>query len=220
LANPLIFRWYLTPPLPAYTLGILIGAEQLINCILGKIPNPLETKPNGGRLRLAFAPIAAILLITLPTSLSLRGWTIHPDHGVDRPAPTMAWYLLELYYKQAADFVKMDARQNRVETALLAAGDVGVLGYNTGMRILDTVGLNSLIATRYYPLDPACYIINYAVPPHLILDQLPDYLIILEVYGRGCLFNDPGFRLHYRLVRKFSNDIYGSDGLLVFARSQ
>ncbi len=30
LANPLIFRWYMTPPLPAYYLFILGGAEGLI----------------------------------------------------------------------------------------------------------------------------------------------------------------------------------------------
>ena len=31
VANPLIFRWYLAPPLPAYMLGILLGIHQILN---------------------------------------------------------------------------------------------------------------------------------------------------------------------------------------------
>ncbi len=93
-----------------------------------------------------------------------------------------------------------------------------MLGYYTPVRILDTVGLNSPISTQYYPLDADNYVISYAVPPDLIIDQQPDYVVILEVYGRQGLLKDPRFQQAYRLRQKIPTDIYGSDGMLIFER--
>ncbi|HQN45120.1 MAG TPA: hypothetical protein PLA25_13370, partial [Anaerolineaceae bacterium] len=123
---------------------------------------------------------------------------------------------LELLYREAAEFV---APQMNADT-VLAAGDVGVLGYYTPARILDTVGLNSEEALSYYPLDEAYYVINYAVAPQLILDEQPDWVIILEVYGREGLLKNETFQQHYTLVKKLETDIYGSDGMLIFQRAR
>jgi hypothetical protein len=130
----------------------------------------------------------------------------------------MAYYQLELLYRQAADILAPEIAA-RPQPPLLAAGDVGVLGYFTQARILDTVGLNSPISTRYYPLDSSFYAINYAIPPDLILDTRPDYLVILEVYGRDGLLKDDQFLQAYQLKAKIPTDMYGSDGLLIFARN-
>ena len=216
LANPLIFRWYLTPPLPAYMLFILAGGEHLVNDLL----KPRQTTDNQschqGRLRLR-SVITAILVVGVPVVLISQDWVSRPDHGLQRPAPGMAWYQLELLYRQVADSLADEMSQSDL-TPVLAAGDVGVLGYYTPARILDTVGLNSPISTQYYPLDAEIYIISYAVPPDLIIDQLPDYVVILEVYGRQGLLKDPRFQQAYRLRQKIPTDIYGSDGMLVFER--
>lgn len=150
----------------------------------------------------------------LPTLVSLSEWRLHPDHGADRPAPEMAWYKLELLYRQAADFVTPQLKPG----AVLAAGDVGVLGYYTNARILDTVGLNSPEALDYYPLDQSYYVINYAIAPDLILDQQPDWIVILEVYGRNGLLRDQRFQAQYELAHKIPTDIYGSDGMLIFVK--
>ena len=262
LPNPLIFRWYLTPPLPVYYLGILAGVEMLVR---GKVKsdvsmrsesmwNKLISNPHSIRdqkseidnssslpqntstpsvepsssisiQQSAFSNsssrkssrirvVLTIALLILPTLLLLTEWRLHPDHGIDRHAPEMAWYKLELLYRQAADFVapQMAPGDN------LAAGDVGVLGYYTPARILDTVGLNSPETLAYYPLDPSYYVINYAVAPDLILDQQPDWVIILEVYGRLGLLPDPRFQAQYELVKTLDTDIYGSEGMLIFRR--
>ena len=126
----------------------------------------------------------------------------------------MAWYKLELLYRQAADFMAPQISASSV----LAAGDVGVLGYYTPGRILDTVGLNSAEALKYYPLDKRYYVINYAIAPDLIIDQRPDWVVILEVYGRLGLLPDPRFQAQYELVKKIPTDIYGSDGMMVFKK--
>jgi hypothetical protein len=215
LANPLIFRWYMTPPLPAFILFILGGAEVLI----AKITDAAKRQESPGEQPkvYGFWPhlLMLIFVVFAPFILSLRDWKLHPSHGLDRPAPEMAWYQLELLYRQAAEEIVSEPLETGIPIRTLAAGDVGVLGFFTGMRILDTVGLNSPLATSYYPLDPSFYAINYAIPPQLILDSRPDVIVILEIYGRNGLLKDPAFWQLYRLRKVIPTDIYGSDGMLI-----
>ncbi len=207
LPNPLIFRWYLTPPLPAYIFFILAGMDILLTSLFAL----------RGRAPLAawrsLVPLA--LLVALPLGFSLRDWRLHPDHAADRPAPEMAYIQLELLYRQAAAVV------SPMETpeSTLAAGDVGVLGYFTPGKILDTVGLNSPESLAYYPLDKRYYAMSYAVAPDLIINQHPDFVIILEVYGRDGLLKDPRFIQEYQLIEKIPTDVYGSDGMLLYRRA-
>ncbi len=205
IANPLIFRWYLTPPLPAYLLFILIGIHTLLTAILSKL------KINSKTVQTA---ILCIFLIILPLANLLSAWSWIPDHGMRHPAPKMSWYKLELLYGQASSVVTPYVQDGKT----LAAGDVGVLGYFTNARILDTVGLNSPEALPYYPLDQRYYVINYAIAPDLIIDQSPDAVIFLEVYGRNGLLKDERFLTQYQLLEKIPTDIYGSDGMLIYIK--
>lgn len=220
LANPLIFRWYLTPPLPAYILIILVGAEQLLVSILKLSKKELARGLGKGPL---FKEVVLVLMIMiLPVFLSSRDWKLRPDHGLQRPAPEMAWYQLELLYRQAADALERDIASQTVSRGVpptLAAGDVGVLGYFTSARILDTLGLNSPEAIPYYPVPSALHAMTYAVAPDLIMDTLPDYVVLLEVYGREGLFKDPRFLEAYHLREKIPTEIYESNGLLIFERN-
>ena len=194
IANPLIFRWYLTPPLPTFILLIFIGAERLFEDL--KVPV----------LKYAFIAIALVL--------TLRGWTLQPSHGLDRPAPEMAYIKLELLYKEAANILL----ERDLTDATIAAGDIGALGYYTKAQILDTIGLISPVSLKYYPLPESLYTINYAIPPDLILDLEPDYLVILEVYGRGGLLEHEDFLRSYRLITELPTNIYESDGMYLFER--
>jgi hypothetical protein len=123
-----------------------------------------------------------------------------------------------LLYQQAASILDSNFISREAPETSLAAGDVGVLGYTTGMRIIDTVGLNSPQSSSYYPLDPSNYVINYAIPTNLILDTQPDFIVVLEVYGRKSFLSDPTFWQDYSLLQKIPTDIYGSDGMLIFER--
>lgn len=194
IANPLIFRWYLAPPLPMYFLGIFIGIELF-----------------GRDLR---SPLPLAICAALAFGLTLNGWTLHPDHGLDRPAPKMAYIKLEEVYRQVAYDLQGQIRDRQT----LAAGDIGVLGYYTGAHILDTVGLISPESEAFYPLPEELYITNYAIPPGLIHQEKPDFLVLLEVYGRNGLLMDPQFLDEYGLINRIQTDIYGSDGMLVYVR--
>jgi hypothetical protein len=211
IANPLIFRWYLTPPIPFYFLTIFTGSLMLLEQFFHKLA---PKAPALGRWFFGFQVLFAIIL---PTVLILRAWQLHPDHGQDRLAPQMAFIQLELHYEEAARFLKSNSPIPLSQTTI-AAGDVGVLGYRTNARILDTVGLNSPQSLAYYPLDPEKYVINYAIPTQLIMDTLPDYLVILEVYGRKTLLLDEDFNSTYRLIHKIDTDIYESNGMLIFQK--
>ena len=226
IANPLLFRWYLSPPLPFYLLFIVIGAWTLASDVgrwvtgrlIHRAPGEQPTSRSGHHFadlpihqlpHLLLALFAAAALAT-----TLNAWELHPDHGPARPAPEMAWFKLEQLYARAADIVLSQAAPGDT----LCAGDIGVLGYRTRMHILDTVGLVTPEATRHYPADPNSYVINYAIPADLVLVLDPDYVVVLEVYGRRGFLADPGFQARYQLVRKLEADIYGSDGMLVFSR--
>jgi hypothetical protein len=206
LANPLIFRWYLTPPLPIYLLLILAGLHRLAGDVARRL------RPSGPQ---SLAAWGLALPVALFAGLSLAQWTLQPDHGPARPAPRMAWHQLELYYTR----VGQSLRPAVTPATVVAAGDVGALAYYSGARILDTVGLMSPAAAAYYPLDPGNYVINYAIPPRLILDQQPDYVVLLEVYGRAGLLPDPAFQAAYTLAETIPTDIYGSQGLLIYRRT-
>jgi hypothetical protein len=204
LPNPLIFRWYLTPLLPAYFFFIVCGAGEIITLLAQR----------AGNFHPALKHIIPVLFAALPILLTLNAWSWHPDHGLDRPAPEMAWYKLELLYRQVADLLLPEL----TSTDTLAAGDVGVLGYYTPARILDTVGLNSPQPLRYYPLPASQYVINYAIPADLIIDEQPDWVVILEVYGRNTFLKDPRFLKHYTLRYTLPSDIYGSQGMMIWQR--
>jgi len=209
VANPPLFRWYLSPPLPFYFLFIVAG--------IGTVAHDFRESAHRQR-RVPHLPVysSTILLFTATAlACTLNAWALHPDHGPDRPAPEMAWFKLELLYARAADIVRSQAAPGDT----LCAGDIGVLGYRTGLRILDTVGLVTPESTRHYPADPAIYVINYAIPADLVLALDPDYIVILEVYGRRGLLPDLRFQARYRLLEKIETDIYGSDGMLIFIRA-
>ncbi|MEX0788599.1 MAG: hypothetical protein WD906_05050 [Anaerolineales bacterium] len=194
-ANPLIFRWYLAPPLPVYFLGIFAGVQR--------VSRDLRFRP----LPYLFAAAAV--------GSSLRAWTAHPDHGPDRPAPAMAFIQLELLHRDVAEWLRPRMRPGEI----LAAGDIGALGYYSDARILDTIGLISPASIPYYPLPPDLYVINYAIPPDLIRDLQPDYLVLLEVYGRNGLLVQDWFAQEYHLLRIVPTDLYESDGLLIYQRT-
>jgi arabinofuranosyltransferase len=203
-ARILIFRWYLAPPLPFYFLLILAGLDRLLS--------EATATGRGRALAQRINPLAVPVGVFL--FFSVCAWTLLPDHGPTEPAPEMAWHKLELYYAQ----VGRALAPRLTPASVVAAGDVGALGYYSRARILDTVGLMSPEATAYYPLDPSLYTIIYSIPPLLILNQKPDYVVLLEVYGRAGLLQDARFNADYLLIQRIDTDIYGSQGLLVYQR--
>jgi len=196
IANPLIFRWYLAPPLPLYFLGILLGGERIAQDVK--------------------RPSLSLVFVVVAFMLTLNGWTLKPDHGPTRPAPKMAFIELELIYEA----IGRNLEGKISSSEILSAGDIGALGYFSKAKILDTVGLISPEVAHYYPLPESFYEIIYAIAPDLILDEKPDYLVILEIYGRKGLLKEADFQNSYRLMEIIPTDLYGSDGMHIYIRDE
>ncbi len=203
--NPLIFRWYLAPLLLPYFVAIVLGVWALAGAVAEAARRP--------RLGLA----ASATLGALFVALSLNAWVLHPDHGRDRPAPKMAWHKIELNYRRMAETLRNDFGVS--EATVVAAGDIGVVGYYSRAHILDTVGLVTPEMAAYYPVDESLLAegANYAVPPAIIMDYQPDYIVLMESFVRNGLARDPAFGKLYAQARIFTTDYYGT-GMILYQR--
>lgn len=196
--NPLMFRWYLAPPLPALMLGIVVGAWGLVS-------RPLKGTP-----ALRFAPVVVGIIGCVWVFTSINGWTLHPDHGNDRPAPKMAWHAIELLYQQMGEHLRDDLGVT-AETRV-ASGDIGAVGFFSRATIVDTVGLVTPELTRYYPVDRGLIAEgqNYAIPPELIRDTMPDFLVTMEGFVRDGLARQDWFQEQFELIAEFPFPFYGN----------
>ncbi|MBL8147391.1 MAG: glycosyltransferase family 39 protein [Anaerolineae bacterium] len=204
-SNRLIFRWYMAPTQPVLLLVVFAGGWAAL------APLTRSRRGRAGRT----AALGAFGVVCVASMLA--GWTLHPDHGSSRPAPVMAWHKIELLYQQMADFLvneKGVTAQTRV-----ASGDIGAIGFYTGATIVDTIGLVTPEMRRYYPLDPAWVVNgqNYAIPPALIADTMPDFLVVMEGHVRQTLERDPPFQRDYELILEFPTDYYGT-GMRLYQR--
>lgn len=196
--NPLIFRWYLTPPLPAYFLAIIVGVFAVLQDI---IKNPAQQ-------RIVSIGCASLALVSL-----LNAWELRPDHGSDRPAPEMAFYELELNYQRMAERLVADYDIN--EHTLVAIGDIGSFGYHSGARILDTVGLVTEDLNDYYVLETQEAIVedgaNYAIPPDMIFEFQPQFIVVMSDFVTSGLLQDPRFEMYYQPtpIYTIGTDYYG-----------
>jgi hypothetical protein len=200
--NPLMFRWYMTPMLPAYLLAILLGVGALVDALGTRLDRP------------AMVPVVLSSLGVVFVLLLLNAWTLHPDHGQDRPAPEMAWNDIEINYRRIGE--ELRTQYGVTPETLVASGDIGAVGYYSRARILDTVGLVTPEIGHYYPFDDSLLAegANYAVPPAIILDYRPAYVVMMSLYIENSLAADPTFAELYTVADSIPTDYYGGEMLL------
>jgi arabinofuranosyltransferase len=109
-------------------------------------------------------------------------------------------------------------RLSLAPTAVVAAPEIGALGYLSNLRVLDTVGLVSPVALPYYPLPPDAFVTDNAIPARLIEDQRPDVVVTLDAYMQRTLLVDPAFQRDYYLEAAYPATVWQSKELLVFRR--
>lgn len=205
VANPLMFEWYFVPPVPFYILGIVIGLVGLARWAQRKAA--FSRRAGAG----AFA--AALIAIFVA---QLLGYNLVPDIGGDwlhvrRPV----WLEREHLYRDVARMLDPVV----TPATVIAAPEIGALGYYCDATILDTVGLVSPQAIPFNPVNAALTDTNYAVPEPLIYAFKPDYIVALEIFVRKTLLPSERFRGLYRLLTRVETRAWGTDGLLVFRRA-
>jgi len=111
-----------------------------------------------------------------------------------------------------------DLASTMPSTALLAAPEIGALGYASNLRVLDTVGLISPAALPYYPLPASQLVTDNAIPARLIADRQPDVVVTLDAFAQRSLLPDADFQRDYRLEVSYPATVWQSHELLVFRR--
>ncbi|MDQ3810131.1 MAG: hypothetical protein M3336_07565 [Chloroflexota bacterium] len=138
------------------------------------------------------------------------------------PAMDSRQGLLPLGYPSGREEVLLEAgrlvRATLPPTAVVAAPEIGALGYASRVRILDTVGLVSPAALAYYPLPPDQLVVDNAIPAGLILDARPDMVVTLAAFAERSLLGDPTFDRQYRLELAVPVHVWESSRLLMFRR--
>jgi arabinofuranosyltransferase len=199
-----LFGWYLVPILPWLVLLALLGCATLRK----------SASTPGAR---AAAALTAICLI----AGNLLAWNLGRDPHLpltwQRPPVPGIWGGREDDYRAAARYLALIAPDG----ATVAAPEIGAIGWEAShLRVLDTVGLVSPRALRYYPLPTReAYGVNNAVPAELLRRERPDYVLSLEVFLRPVLRDDPSALDGYVLERVWPSDAFGSRGLLLYRRA-
>jgi hypothetical protein len=73
--------------------------------------------------------------------------------------------------------------------------------------------------SKYYPFDKKILVKggNYAVPPAIIFDYQPDYIVLMEDFVRNGLAREADFDRLYAQVEFIPTDYYGS-GMILYQR--
>jgi len=229
-----MFSWYLVPLLPLVLLAAAAGlariaaAPERARIAAATERDRIEAGPE--RARLAAATERARKATRGPRMASLRPrrWLAAAAAAllVVWQLPAVDWHrpLLptghELVREQALLQAGHDLRASLPPDATLAAPEIGALGYASNLRILDTVGLVSPMASRYYPLPAEQAANDNAIPPRLIEDLKPDAVVTLDAFARTSLMTDAAFVRDYQLARSYPAAVWRSQEVLVFTRRE
>jgi hypothetical protein len=199
LRGSIMAEWYLPPLL----------AVWLVPCVHGLWISTAVLRPQA---RAWAAPALAAGLL----AIELTGFDLGRGPQPSPWMPLSVWEERERLYAEAAGWLRPRLQPGDI----VAASEIGSLGYSCDCRILDTAGLVSPEALAYYPLPAESYVTNYAIPTQLIVDRQPTYLVSLEVFMRNTLMTDPRFTDAYDLVRSYPTTAFGSNGLLLYRRRE
>jgi hypothetical protein len=159
----------------------------------------------------AHRPAAGTIGVALIVCEAL-GLNLGRDRSRPFLTPLSVWDEREQIYREAARFLEPLLSPDSV----VAASEIGALGYYCDCRILDTVGLISPVSLAYYPLPPEDSPGLNAIPEGLIRDRAPEFVVTLELFIRETLLDDPWFDTHYVPIWRAETDAFGSDGMLIF----
>jgi 4-amino-4-deoxy-L-arabinose transferase-like glycosyltransferase len=192
-ANPFIMPWHLAPLLPFWLVALAKGIITLVKVLAKHLPDHRRRLlVTGALLAIQIPALDIVTEVRLGAPLSQR----------------------EDLYRALAVRLRKQVSGNSV----IAASEIGTLGYYSSAYILDTVGLVSPQAIPYNPAARSPSALPYAIPTQLILDHRPQLVVSLEIFARGTLLQSDEFSEAYNLAERIDTAAFGSNGLLVFRR--
>lgn len=189
--------WYPIPLTPFLCAVLFTGLDMLLRRYRGVV---------------ALLPVSVVGALFLSTNLAAIG--TH-DAGGTAFSPRYAAPWRETTYMAACQLLSGRLRLHTV----IAAPEIGALGYDCHSSILDTVGLITPGLGHYYPLPAGAYQgVDYAIPPRLIMQARPDFVVSPDAFIRTTLLRSPVFRQTYRLIDWLPTTVFGSRRMLIFQR--
>lgn len=113
-------------------------------------------------------------------------------------------------YRDAAAYIS----EHRAKDDIIGLSDIGIVAYETGMPIVDFIGLTSPDSVGFYPIPDSCVTgALYVVPPLLIRAYEPEWIVASEEQLGPCLREDAWFTERY-----VQEALYGAIGVFHRAR--
>lgn len=193
--------WYLVPLAPVLLLIAWIGVDSSLR----HVPRSVQT-------------LGLLVFATILFSTQFSGLTLRRD-----AAGRLAVAPIPFDDAQREHGYEIACRHlapHLTPSTVVASSEIGTLGYYCHATIMDVAGLVTRGMDRYYPV-PLSQVVPgsvYAIPPRLIDDSMPMYVISHEVLMRNSLLTDATFRRRYVQVDHIDSTLWGSRGLLVFRR--
>ena len=191
VSNPMIFPWY-WPNL--YVPGILMTAVGL--CLLWK--------ERRARLPRAIVVVCVLLVTIFPLTrwqlLSQARAQRGPDAtGLGFVAPDRQAALVRILPYWILGTWLSDRYP---ASTVMAAPEIGALGYAFHGKILDVCGLVSPEAIPYLPVPLTERVARYtgAISTKLVLDLRPDLVVSMQLFGMKSLQLSPEFKERYKLI--------------------
>ena len=188
--NVHLFPWYLVPLVPFYLLAQVGIVQRVSHCL----PRP----------------VALCLGLGLACWM-VSGLSLGREQGRSPLAPYGMTLVRERAFITAAEHLAPRLQPDTV----VALPEIGAFGYVSGARILDTAGLVSPQALRFYPL-PKGYAGDICVPPELIREEQPDFVVGLDQFIPKQLLQAAWFQEDYRLLETLDAPIWGGKQVLVY----
>lgn len=195
IGRPLIFYWYVGPLLPALVIGLTLGMAQLA-----------RASPRPG--------VAASLMLLAALLAIGSGYTL--QNGGVRPRQ-LVWGIATTAEREALyiEVAQELAPSVNAET-VVAAPEIGALGYYLPARILDTAGLVSPEALSHVNPDLAqASPLGHAISPELIEFHRPDYIVTLDIFAEA-LISSQTIAENYDLIQAYPSHVFGGQSLLVY----
>lgn len=168
--TPRIFFWYLAPLYPWLFLLLVAGGMSLLRR-LSISRTALYARP-------AFVVIACVLL-SLP--MLYKSWNYWREHQI----------VFEHVHRAIGEYLSVQVGKDEI----VAAEDIGYMGYLSKARILDRDGLVSPVARRYNESGDH---------GRLLFDLRPQWAVIADGYERNAFTSDSTFRVMYHEVEHFA----------------
>ena len=116
-------------------------------------------------------------------------------------------------YREAALYLQEKTQGKE----LIAASDIGILGYFYHGPVLDLMGLVSDKPLAFYPIRDKAGVaytgMEYLIPPKAIAYFKPKYLMAPMGHCQGSLMDDDDFMEHYTEIKRWSNPAM-TDGIV------